>query len=201
MDFQTYQQHFQHILANANPAPPYNNPAYIEYTKLNWARMNRWLKKAVISEELLDTVKKIDQPQRWIIITEPWCGDAAHSVPVLHLISLLNPLITVDYQLRDSEPFLINAYMTNGGKSIPKLIIRTEAGADLVTWGPRPANCQVIYARLSAEKAPFPVINTALQNWYNEFASTELQQELTELLQFASVFPGQHPAQPIAKPE
>lgn len=200
MDFQTYQQYFQSILQNPEPAAPYNKPAYIEYTKLNWARMNRWLKQAVISDQLHHSVTTIDKPQKWIIITEPWCGDAAHSVPILHKISLLNPLINVEYQLRDSEPFLINAYMTNGGKSIPKLIVRDEQGVDLVTWGPRPRNAQLIYSRLVAEKTEFSVISTELQKWYNEFASTELQAELTELLQFATVFPGQHPAQPIGSP-
>lgn len=192
MTFQAYLQYFQDVLNDPAPAAPYNNPAYIDYTKLNWSRTNRWLKQAIISDRLSNEVLKISSPQNWIIITEPWCGDAAHSVPILHRIAELNPLITVDYQLRDSEPFLINAYMTYGGKSIPKLIIRNEEGIDLATWGPRPENCQAIYSKLTEDKADFETVKITLQKWYNEFASTELQDEITELLEFAAKMHGNH---------
>lgn len=192
MDFQSYQQIFQQILTSPNQLAPYDKPAYLDYTKLNWSRMSRWLKQAVISDNLAAEVAKITEPQHWIIITEPWCGDAAHSVPLLHRIALLNPLITADYQLRDTEPSLITAYLTDGAKSIPKLIIRNAQGNDLVTWGPRPANCQKLYLRLKEEKADAETSKIALQKWYNEFASTELQDEITELLRFASVFPTPH---------
>jgi hypothetical protein len=182
MTFTDYQQLFQDILSNPNPAAPYDNPAYFDYTKLNWTRQQRWLKTGVLDPVLEQKIKAISVPQTWIVITEPWCGDASHIVPFFHMLSSLNPLIRIDYQLRDSEPFLINSYLTHGSKSIPKLAIRDEAGNDLAVWGPRPAACQVVYDTLKKENADFEAIKTALQKWYNDDKGRSLQQELLELL-------------------
>lgn len=182
MDFSTYTQYFQDILTNPQPDAPYDNPDYFNYTKLNWSRTNRWLKHGELLPEVKEAVSGITNKQNWIVITEPWCGDAAHIVPFIHMISELNPLISIDYELRDSEPFRINDYLTNGGKSIPKLIIRDEDGNDLATWGPRPSATQLLYDELKEKNANFEEIKTALQKWYNENHGVAIQQELSELL-------------------
>ena len=182
MDFESYLSEFESILNAPSPIAPYDNPDYLDYTKLNWSRMNRWLKKGELSEQLVDTIKGIAQPQQWIVITEPWCGDAAHSVPFLYLAAQLNPLVSVDYELRDAAPFRINDYLTNGSKSIPKLIIRDGQGNDLAVWGPRPIECQKLFDQLKAEEADFEMQKTALQKWYNEDKGKSLQAELTAIL-------------------
>ncbi len=182
MNFESYLSEFEHILNASSPVAPYDNPDYLNYTKLNWSRMNRWLKKGELTEQLVDVIKGIVQPQRWMIITEPWCGDAAHLVPFLHLAAQLNPLIAVEYELRDSAPFRINDYLTNGSKSIPKLIIRNEEGKDLAVWGPRPVECQKLFDRLKADNADFETQKTALQQWYNEDKGKSLQAELAAIL-------------------
>lgn len=180
MTFEQYCQYFERIINKSNEAQeaPYNNADYIDYTRLNWARMNRWLKTTSLNDELKAALRNISSPQHWIIITEPWCGDAAHCVPFLHLASQENELISVDYELRDAEPFRINDYLTNGGKSIPKLIIRDENNKDLATWGPRPAACQVVYDTLKAEKADFERVKTEIQMWYNHNKGVAIQEEL-----------------------
>jgi hypothetical protein len=182
MDFETYTAEFDRILGSPEPPAPYNNPDYFNYTKLNASRMRRWLKTAVLSDELVNAVKEIVAPQQWIVITEPWCGDAAHIVPFFHLIAQTNPLIAVDYELRDTEPFRINEYLTRGGKAIPKLIIRDAAGNDLATWGPRPEACQQLFDELKARQVDFETLKTALQNWYNADGGKAIQEELTTLL-------------------
>ena len=181
MNFQTYLAEFGRILDNPTPPSPYNNPAYLDYTKLNWSRMNRWLKKGELSVAFIETVKGISQPQQWIVITEPWCGDAAHAVPFIQLAAELNPLISVDYELRDAEPFRINEYLTGGSKSIPKLNIRDSHGADLATWGPRPTECQKLFDRLKEEKADFEQQKIATQQWYNADKGQSVQAELNAI--------------------
>ena len=184
MNFQEYLALFKSIVEKdrGNNEPPYNNPDYMDYTRLNWSRMNRWLKTGKLSDALLDTVRKIDKPQQWIVITEPWCGDAAHNVPFIEMAARENPLISVSYELRDAEPFRIEQYLTNGTRSIPKLIVRDADGNDLGTWGPRPADCQILYAQLANEKAPFEKVKVELQNWYNANKGNDLQQELIPVL-------------------
>ena len=98
------------------------------------------------------------------------------------MIAALNPLISVDIELRDSEPHRINDYLTNGGKSIPKLIIQDELGKDLATWGPRPAACQVFYDTLKEKDADFETIKIELQKWYNHDEGKEIMKEIGALL-------------------
>lgn len=184
MTFQDYLDYFRSVIETPDEeqSAPYDNPDYIEYTRMNWSRTNRWLKTGKLSEALTALIKGIQEPQQWIVITEPWCGDAAHSVPFFHMLAQLNPLIRVEYELRDSEPFRINNYLSNGSKSIPRVIFRDAAGKDLAVWGPRPAGCQEVYARLTADKADFETVKTEVQKWYNADKGTELQSELEKLL-------------------
>lgn len=182
MNFQSYLDYFENILNSSSPAAPFDKPDYFNYAKLNWTRMQRWLKQGKLTEEIKTIVSNIHVPQHWIIITEPWCGDAAHVVPFLHMIAEINPLIKAEYELRDSEPFRINDYLTKGGKSIPKLIIRNDKGEDLATWGPRPADCQVLFDRLKEEQADFGLVVTELQKWYNEDNGKEILKEIGVLL-------------------
>lgn len=184
MNFQEYRAYFESILkkAETEQQAPYDNPDYLDYTKLNWSRMNRWFKTGKLSGELVETIKKIKSPQHWIIITEPWCGDAAHNIPFLEMMADHNPLISISYELRDTEPFLIDQYLTNGTKSIPKLIIRDEQGKDMGTWGPRPRDCQKMYVNLINEKADFEKVKVEIQNWYNTNKGIDIQNELRQKL-------------------
>ena len=183
MNFKEYSIYFKNILSKdiVEHQPPYDNPVYLEYTRMNWSRMNRWYKTGKLSDIIIEMVTKIDEPQHWIIITEPWCGDAAHNIPFIERIAMENPLISVSYELRDAAPFRIEQHLTNGTKSIPKLIIQDEKGNVLGSWGPRPENCQKIYAELLLEQASFETIKTEIQKWYNANKGEDLQQELSEL--------------------
>lgn len=180
MNFQEYNDYIQSILSKdpSSQTPPYNQEDYYKYTKLNASRMKRWLKTGVIHPELQSALAQIQSPQQWIVITEPWCGDAAHSVPFMQLAASQNPHITLSFELRDSEPYRILSYLTGKSKSIPKLIIQDASGNDLAVWGPRPAECQAIYDKLIEEKADFETIITQLQNWYNENEGKDIQLEI-----------------------
>ena len=178
MTFQEYLDYFEQILASPEDFDPYGNTDYFNYAKLNWSRMNRWLKRFEPNEAVKNLIGGITESQHWIVITEPWCGDAAHSVPQLYQIVKNNPNIDFEIQLRDQEPFLIEDYLTNGGKSIPKLVIRNEVGHDKVIWGPRPQPLQDIYLQMKAEEKPFEEIKEVIQKWYNDDKGEELQREL-----------------------
>jgi hypothetical protein len=183
MTFKAYLDQFEALLKSEKQLAPYDDADFFNYAKLNWSRMNRWLKHGVIQSDILSAINNIQQPQNWIVITEPWCGDAAHIVPFLALIASENELIHIDFQLRDTAPFLIDNYLTNGGKSIPKLIIRDAAGNDLAVWGPRPQACQLVFDELKEKQANMNDLKTALQHWYNEDKGVSLQAEILAILQ------------------
>jgi hypothetical protein len=182
MNFSAYQQLFFDILADERPGAPYDDANYLHYVKLNMSRQQRWLKTGLLNEELVCAIKKIDREQTWTVITEPWCGDAAHTLPFIHHLSMLNPLIKVEYQLRDTPPFLIDAYLTNGNKSIPKLVIKDEDDSTILVWGPRPAGCQLLIDQLLREHADPEQKKMAMQQWYNADKGISFQKELLAML-------------------
>lgn len=181
MNYQEYQDLFDQILNAVNPQPPYDDPHYLHYTKMNQARMKRWDKQLQLDEALAGRISSLTEKQHWIIISEPWCGDAAHTLPFMIALASLNNKITYDIQLRDSEPFLIDSYLTGTSKSIPKLIVRNNDGEDLFTWGPRPRPLQKLRDQLKADHAIYDIINGALQQWYNQDKGETLNKELLTL--------------------
>jgi hypothetical protein len=184
MNFEQYLSHFESILHQSpeDAQGLYAQEGYMEYTKLNWSRMSRWLKTGVLQDFFVEKIKGIKETQNWIVITEPWCGDAAHIVPFIEMAARLNPLIHLSYELRDAEPFRIDRYLSNGSKSIPKLVIQNAAGADLAVWGPRPSACQDLYLRLKSEHVSMDVIKTEIQQWYNADKGHKIQEEIATLI-------------------
>jgi glutaredoxin-related protein len=154
---------------------------YQHYIPLNKSRFTRSLKQGVITQELTEVIRAINEKQDWVIITEPWCGDAAQIVPYLFKIAALNPLINVVVQLRDSHSE-IESYLSNGKMSIPKLIVRNKQGIDLFTWGPRPQKLETIYLELINKNENIDDIKTILQKWYNDDKGKEIQEEIMELI-------------------
>jgi hypothetical protein len=180
MDWNTYLGLFDEILEKRLTEAPYDKEEYWNYVRMNKARTMRWLKQNPISEASINAIKSIDTPQKWILITEPWCGDAAHSTPIVYLLSELNPNIELEIVLRDSSD-LIDSYLTNGGKSIPKLVVRDQNGNELFDWGPRPEEAQTIVMDMKTKEEPYEAVHKVIQNWYNKNESTSIQEELNEL--------------------
>ena len=163
--------------------PGYSNYPnnYQHYIPLNKSRFTRSLKQGVITKELTEVIRSIHEKQDWIIITEPWCGDAAQIVPYLFKMATLNPLINVEIQLRDSTSE-IDSYLSHGKMSIPKLIVRNQEGADRFVWGPRPQKLEAIYLELKNKNENIDNVKTILQKWYNEDKGKEIQEEIMELI-------------------
>lgn len=183
MNFSEFELLTDAILENPNVSSPYDDPMYLDYTKLNRSRMKRWMKTLVLEDDTISYLQHLQTPQHWIIIVEPWCGDVAHVLPVLVKIAEANNFITYELQLRDQPPFLIESYLTNSSRSIPKLIARDINGNDLFTWGPRPGGAQLLMDRLKKEGADFETVKLELQNWYNNDKAIHTQKEIIQLLQ------------------
>jgi hypothetical protein len=180
MDFNTYSELFKEILDGNNTTAPYDDAHFVEYVKLNASRQHRWIKTGVLSQELTNTIEKIKDEQHWVLITEPWCGDASHSVPFIAKMAELNPNIKLEIQLRDSDNSEINNYLTNSGKAIPILVVRNSKNEDLFVWGPRPAPCQQIFLEMKKKDLTLEEQKVVLQNWYNNDKGVSIQVELNE---------------------
>jgi hypothetical protein len=63
MNYKQYQNLFDGILNESFRSSPYDDKQYVEFTKLNQARMKRWDKTLQLSEELLAKLKSINKKQ------------------------------------------------------------------------------------------------------------------------------------------
>ncbi len=182
MKFADYEHLFDAIVEGHYTEEPYDNPLYLNYTRLNASRQKRWLKTGELRKDTIDSIYTIEAKQYWTLITEPWCGDAAHSVPFIFKMAELNEKIHLDIELRDDEPYTIENYLTNGGKSIPILIAKDANGQELWHWGPRPAECQYLYQKNRDSNMSDEEQKLALQNWYNEDMGQSVQREISALV-------------------
>lgn len=150
----------------------------LHYTRMNLKRLERWLSKGKLNEATKAIIAKITKPQQWIVLTEAWCGDAAHSLGFIQKMADLNPNIQLEWRLRDENLDLMDKYLTNGGRSIPKLIVRNQEGKDLFDWGPRPAEIQEAYLTMRKNEMPYSEISVALQKLYNKDKGVSIQSEI-----------------------
>ena len=181
MNYNRYTKEFEHR-ANGKPVRPVLKPEYEKYTKLNYSRSSRWEKKGELMEEVKDVLQDLKKELDFILITEPWCGDAAHSVPFIQMMVAESSKIKMEIYLRDEYPELIEKYHTNGSRSIPKLVVRDHAtGEDLFIWGPRPVELEKIRLELK-DQMEYGELSQILQKWYNQDQGISIQQELLEEL-------------------
>lgn len=182
--YSEYMHLMETVVLENRTTGPKQSEALAHYTKLNLARMQRLNRTATLHDSLKEAVSQIDFPQTWYILTEAWCGDAAQNLPTIVAASLSNPLITVRFLLRDENPELMDAYLTNGGRSIPKLIAVDEDFNEIFTWGPRPAGAQELLREYKANPVKsYSEFSEDIQRWYIADKTASLQNELQELLE------------------
>ncbi len=117
----------------------------LEFTRLNLHRTNRIMRTGKIAPDISEMLQNNHNPQTWMVLTEPWCGDSAQCLPYITIMAKQNPNIDLRLIMRDENLDIMDSFLTNGGRSIPRLVIFNDAGDEIATWGPRPAEAQVVF--------------------------------------------------------
>lgn len=183
MSYDGYMQLSEQLVAEERTSGPNQSAPYVHYTKLNLQRMKRLNKTAEVPNALSQLLQTKAQNWTWVVLTEPWCGDAAQCVPVLEKLALAVGDIKTFYILRDEHLEIMDAYLTNGGRAIPKLICLDDKGAEVFTWGPRPAVIQEVMNQLKADGVTeIAEIVEAIQKAYNADHQAGMYNEFETLL-------------------
>ncbi|MGM0944297.1 MAG: thioredoxin family protein [Bacteroidota bacterium] len=139
MTYTEYKDLVETLFSQGKTTGPNQSEAYLEYTQMAIQRMKRWDKTIKIDSEIAEKVKQLP-PQVWMVITEAWCGDAAQTIPYMVKLAEFNPDIQLRFILRDEYPEIMDLYLTNGARSIPKLVsLSPGLQKNYFTWGPKPA--------------------------------------------------------------
>jgi hypothetical protein len=156
----------------------------LQYSTLNEIRLKRLDKTISVPEEVGLKLKELEKEYIWLVIAEGWCGDAAQILPVLNKMALESDKIDLKIVFRDLNDDLMNQFLTNDARAIPKLlIIDKELGKVCKHWGPRPKGASDL---IQNYKEQFGVVDeeakTQLQLWYLHDKGLSVQNEVVEMM-------------------
>lgn len=178
MSYSEYNSFFESLVAQEKTTGE-ETQEKIAYTKLNFSRTKRLDKTAKIDSQYANVFKNTETPQTWLVISEPWCGDAAQTLPFLNKISELTDKINLKIVLRDENPELMDQFLTNGSRSIPLVIMMDEKYEIINQWGPRSQAATKLVEDYKKEHGK--VDDTFKQNiqlWYNKDKGVSILKDL-----------------------
>ncbi len=193
IDYTAFRQMTDELIAQNKTTGDNQSEAMLHYTKMNGVRMKRLDKTTKLTEEAQAFLEELQAPQTWLVLTEAWCGDGAQIIPVMAKMADASALIDLKIVMRDEHPELMDAFLTNGARSIPKLIVLdTKTSEVLGSWGPRPAELQQMLMDAKekiknmheeAAKEFMAAVKTEMQRWYAKDKTIKIQRELAEAMQ------------------
>ncbi len=196
MTYAEYRELTTQLLAQNKTTGENHSEAMIHYTELNETRMKRLDKTTKLLPEVVEQIQAIDKPLTWLVLTEAWCGDAAQIIPVLEKMASENEHIDLKLILRDENLDIMDAFLTNGGRSIPKVIFLEKESLNVLgSWGPRPAEMQQMVMdnkqkmlqleTKEEKKAFFDEVKKEVQLWYAHDKTRSTQLEMLQALKTA----------------
>jgi hypothetical protein len=181
--YANYRKKVTSLIAEGKSTGHTQSPDLLHYSELNETRMNRLEKTITISEEVKNKLQNLDKKYIWLVLAEGWCGDAAQIVPVIHKMAEATDKVELKIALRDDNDTLMQHFLTNGGKAIPKLIVLDAATLEVVAdWGPRPHGAkQLILDYKATHGVVDETAKIELQKWYLHDKGISIQNEIVEM--------------------
>jgi hypothetical protein len=180
LTYDQYRQSIAQVLGQSDPGEQLQK--MIPYYAKNAELMDEFMDSYKVNNLMLEALR-IARPVTWLVLTEGWCGDAAFINPMLrHIEQAAHGKVQLLFVLKDSHPELMDANLTNGGRSIPKLIVLNEQLEALASWGPRPEGLQTLMPRWKAEGLQLKEIIARVHEWYRNDDTRSTQQELRNLI-------------------
>ena len=179
-----YKELILSLLKNKKSTGLNQNEDLSNFTKLNDKRMKRLDKQTKLSEIATLKTQNIQKDFTWLVLTESWCGDAAQTLPLINKFAEANKKIDLKVVLRDENEDLMNQFLTNGSKSIPKLIVIEKDSNKVVgSWGPRSKKATKMVSDYKEKYGKIDAnFKTDLQLWYNKDKGINIEKEMVKLL-------------------
>ena len=157
----------------------------VHYTQLNEARLHRLDKTIHVVDDVKSFLENLEKNYTWMVLSESWCGDAAQILPIFNKMAEISDKIDLRIVLRDDNDDLMNLFLTNGTKSIPKLIIiDTKTDEVVADFGPRPSAAkQLILDYKATHGVVDETAKVELQKWYLQDKGISTQIEIMELME------------------
>ena len=182
--YENYRTKLKNLLAEGKSSGDEQSEDLLHYSELNETRMNRLDKTIKITPETQQFLSALNTDYIWLVLSEGWCGDAAQLLPIMNKMAQLSEHIDLKVAFRDENPELMNLFLTNGGKAIPKLIIIEKETMEVIAdWGPRPTEAIKLIVDYKAKHGVVDeVVKAELQMWYLHDKGVSTQNEIVALL-------------------
>jgi hypothetical protein len=181
--YENYRKHVTELITKGLSTGHTQSEDLLKYSELNESRMNRLEKTIQVAVEVKTKLENLDKKYIWLVLSEGWCGDAAQILPVINKIAEASTKINLKVVCRDENDELMNQFLTNGSKSIPKIIIVDNNNEVINSWGPRPSIAAKMVLDYKDKNGGLDdVFKKDLQIWYNKDKGTNTQKDLVELL-------------------
>jgi len=182
-----YRGHMSQLLKDGLSTGDTQSEDLTHYSTLNEVRMNRLDKTIHVPQEIKDRLDKLKTKHTLLVISEGWCGDAAQILPVIEKLANATNKLELRIVLRDQNPQLMDAYLTNGARSIPKLIlVEPDTLTTRGSWGPRPHDAAKLILDTKEKFGHIPDEAKAdLQKWYLQDKGISTMEEIVLLLENA----------------
>tara|TARA_R110001583_G_scaffold25521_2_gene92201 strand:+ start:131 stop:730 length:600 start_codon:yes stop_codon:yes gene_type:complete len=182
--YSTYRTLIKGLLVEGKSTGNEQSESHFNFSKLNDKRMDRLDKTLKISEETQQSLNQLKNGYTFLVIAEGWCGDAAQILPVINKIAEASTKINLKIVCRDENEELMNQYLTNGSKSIPKIIIVDKENNVINSWGPRPEIATRMVLDYKEKNGTIDAeFKKDLQIWYNKDKGNSTQEDLLNLLE------------------
>ncbi len=182
--YEAYRKKISDLLEEGKSTGPNQSEDLLHYSTLNDARMNRLDKKIKLTHSAKEALKSTKEKQTWLLITEGWCGDAAQIAPVINKMSIESDKVDLKVVLRDENENLMNQFLTNGSKSIPKLVVLNEENEVISSWGPRPSIATKMVTDYKEKHGGLDAdFKRDLQVWYNKNKGENIQEDVVAFLE------------------
>ncbi|WP_264550548.1 thioredoxin family protein [Flavobacterium sp. N2820] len=181
--YSEYRKKVTELIAEGKSTGHEQSNDLLHYSELNEARMNRLEKTIAIVDEVKAKLENLDKKYIWLVLAEGWCGDAAQVLPVIHKMAETTNKVELKIALRDDNDALMQHFLTNGGKAIPKLIVLDAETSEVIAdWGPRPHGAkQLILEYKAAHGVVDETAKIELQKWYLHDKGISIQHEIVEM--------------------
>lgn len=184
ISYKEYRTRITQLVADGKSSGDNYTDEHIGFTKLNDARMHRLDKTLQVIDEVKLFLENLKTNYIWLTIAESWCGDAAQILPVINKMAEVSDKIDLRIVFRDENEALMNLFLTNGTKSIPKIIIINKETQEVIAdFGPRPVGAkQLIIDYKDAHGVVDETAKTDLQKWYLQDKGISIQKEVVALM-------------------
>lgn len=142
-------------------------------------------RRVQVDPKFVERINKVPGRYKLLALTEDWCLDAVSSVsPVARLAAESS---NIEFRLleRDQNLDIMDAHLTNGGRSIPVVILFDESFNELAWWGPRPEELQNWYMETGRHE-PMETRYRDVRAWYLKDKSQSTLNDIVSMIENAT---------------